>query len=353
MESNSLSRVFHIDTLRGVAILMMLQGHFIDTLLIDEDRVTIAHAVWKFCRGLTSPVFFTTSGVIIVHLLLRKKDVSYRQSRLKKSFWRALEVLMWAYVLRFSFWPFFLEGELTTEFWRVDVLNCIAVGLLLVGLFYFISNKIHDNLFRLMLLAVALAAFLLQPWYMALDYSAWPIPLSNYFSQANGSVFTLFPFLGFMFAGGFIGSLYTVLYERNKMVFVVGLLIFGIFLSTYSSPLFHELYVRTNINLFRQIIMDNWFIKLGFVLCLYAFFVFAEPLMAQLKTINLLGQYTLTVYIIHFFILYGAIFGLGIDDLLFKKRSLPAEYVIPCALIFVVLTGWLTLRYHKWKDAHF
>ncbi len=353
MEPNSLSRVFHIDALRGVAILMMLQGHFIDTLLITEDRVGLVHAIWKFNRGLTAPVFFTTSGVIIVYLLIRKADIDYRKMRMKKAFWRALEVLMWGYILRFSIWPFILQGSLTNEFFRVDVLNCIGVGLLLLSLLYYVFSKINTNAFRLILLLIALGAFALHPWYIAQDYTSWPPAFRNYFTLAYGSVFTLFPFLGFMFAGGFIGSLYNVFYERNKLTFVLSLLCLGTFLIMYSSPALHALYLKTDIQLFIDITRDNWFIKMGFVLCIYGVFVAAEPLMARLKTLNQIGQYTLTIYVIHFFLLYGSVFGAGIDDILFEKRSLPAEAAIPGALLFVVFVTWLSLKYHKWKDAHF
>jgi uncharacterized membrane protein len=349
MEANSSSRVFHIDTLRGVAILMMLQGHLVDTFLVNEDRIGLAHGIWKFCRGLTAPVFFTTSGVIVVYLLVRKVDINYRSIRMKKAFWRGLEVLMWGYLLRFSFWPFFFNGEITQEFWRIDVLNCIGVGLIMLSTIFFISKHIHLSAFRIFLLILALSVFLFHPWYSVQDYTNWPPALRNYFTLKFGSVFTLFPFLGFLLVGGFIGSMYTILYERNKGLFVVGLIAIGI-LFFNSSPIFYWIYQQTDIILFKNITTYNWFIKLGMVLIIYAIFVSAEPLMAKLKTINLIGQHTLTVYIIHFFILFGSWFGLGLDDILFEKRSLPAEAVIPGALTFVILVSWLTLKYHKWKD---
>lgn len=352
MESNSSSRVFHIDTLRGVAILMMLQGHFVDTFLMNEDRIGPIHAVWKFCRGLTAPVFFTTSGVIVVYLLIRKVDFNYRSIRMKKAFWRGLEVLMWGYLLRFSFWPFFFNGELQKEFFRVDVLNCIGVGLLMLSAVFFISQHVNINVFRIFLFLIALSIFIFHPWYSVQDYTSWPPAFRNYFTLDYGSVFTLFPFLGFLLAGGFIGSLYTILYERNKVLFVIGLAMVGV-LFFNSSPIFFWLYQKTDITLFKNITTYNWFIKLGMVLLLYSIFVSAEPILARLKTINLIGQHTLTVYILHFFVLFGSWLGLGLDDIVFDKRSLPAEAVVPGALAFVILISWLTLKYHNWKEKRF
>ena len=44
---------------------MMLQGHFIDTLLAIEyrDPDNIAYSTWLYFRGITAPVFFTISGL--------------------------------------------------------------------------------------------------------------------------------------------------------------------------------------------------------------------------------------------------------------------------------------------------
>ena len=63
MHSNQLTlqlkRLYFIDAVRAFAILMMLQGHFIDTLLAIEyrDSNTLAFNTWQYFRGITAPVF--------------------------------------------------------------------------------------------------------------------------------------------------------------------------------------------------------------------------------------------------------------------------------------------------------
>ncbi|MEM6543164.1 MAG: acyltransferase family protein, partial [Bacteroidota bacterium] len=66
-------RLFFIDAMRAWAILMMLQGHFIDGLLdpIFRDPEHLAYSIWLYFRGITAPVFFTVSGFIFTYLLLR------------------------------------------------------------------------------------------------------------------------------------------------------------------------------------------------------------------------------------------------------------------------------------------
>ena len=214
------SRIYHIDALRGVAILMMLQGHFIYTLMQNEVRVGAIYDFWKFCRGLTAPVFFTTSGVILVYLLLRKPEVIYRKLRIKKAFWRGLELIMWGYLLRFNLWTFLAHGKQYKEFWRIDVLQCIGVGLILITLIYFLVSKLPDYSFRIVLPLLAIAVFIFHPWYFVYDYSEWPPAIRNYFTREYGSVFKLLPFLGYVLLRAFLGSLYTALYEKRKAIFI-------------------------------------------------------------------------------------------------------------------------------------
>ncbi|MCP4457104.1 MAG: DUF1624 domain-containing protein [Cytophagales bacterium] len=346
------SRVYHIDALRGVAILMMLQGHFIYTLMQNEVRVGSVYEIWKFCRGLTAPVFFTTSGVILVYLLLRKSDVHYRKLRVKKACWRGLEVIMWGYILRFNLWPFLFHGRVYKEFWKVDVLQCIGVGLLLIALIYFLVSKLPDNVFRIVIPLLAISVFIFHPIYFAYDYSDWPPAIRNYFTREYGSVFKLFPFLGYVLVGAFLGSLYTALYEKRKSLFIGGLFVIGLLLVNFSSWTLQQLYYLMDVELFAQVANNNFgFWRLGQIFLIYSVFMLAEPIMPRLKILNRLGQHTLTVYIIHFFILYGSVFGLGIDDILIEKKTLGPYAVAGGALIFIVVVSWLTLKYHSWKDS--
>lgn len=353
METRTLSRVFHIDALRGWAILMMLQGHFIDRLLLQSERVGWLYDLWKFNRGLTAPLFFTTSGVILVYLLLRKPDKEYRQFRIQKAFWRGLEVLMWGYLLRFSVMPYLMYGKINTEFWRVDVLHCIGAGLLLIAVVYVLASRLGDHTFRILVLSIALAIFIFHPWYSKLDYSFLPFGVQTYLTrEGTNSVFILFPYLGFLFIGGFIGSLYQLFYYKRKWLFIGGILFTSWLFYYQSGNFFDWLSEVTGQEIFKKVMWNNFgFRRTGQVLFIYTIFMTLEPLLARVRILNRLGQHTLTIYIIHFILLFGSWFGLGIDDILFDQKSLSAEVAIPGAVVFLVVVCWLTLKYHKWKDA--
>ena len=53
------TRLYFIDIARSIAILLMLEGHFVDNALMDVYRDTNndIYNAWLFVRGFTSPIF--------------------------------------------------------------------------------------------------------------------------------------------------------------------------------------------------------------------------------------------------------------------------------------------------------
>ena len=102
------NRIYFIDAVRAFAILMMLQGHFIDTLLAVEfrDTTNIAYRIWQYFRGITAPTFFTISGLIFTYLLMKARDKGTSQERIKKGLFVGLCLL----VLAMPYGFLFLDG---------------------------------------------------------------------------------------------------------------------------------------------------------------------------------------------------------------------------------------------------
>ncbi len=66
MQASSVKdRLQFIDAIRAYAILMMLQGHFVDTMLAYRyrDLENALYSTWFFMRGMTAPIFFTVTGL--------------------------------------------------------------------------------------------------------------------------------------------------------------------------------------------------------------------------------------------------------------------------------------------------
>src|SRR5688500_1782193 len=96
-------RLKFIDLARSVAILMRLQGHFIDVTLAEPYRHNPLHSFWQHFRGLAAPMFFASTGLIFVFLLSGNSGPSLLAlPRVRKGFVRAAELLFWGYLLQFN-----------------------------------------------------------------------------------------------------------------------------------------------------------------------------------------------------------------------------------------------------------
>jgi len=152
-------RIHFLDFSRSVAILMMLQGHFISMTLesyphfMAEVRLNghsgnIWFSIWGFFRGLTAPLFFTISGAVFTFLLHKewqKNQGSFFQLvRTRKGVKRALSLLAIGYLLQINlkYLKYYLAGHFNPHFLGFHILQCIGVGLLLLLLFSALLHKI-------------------------------------------------------------------------------------------------------------------------------------------------------------------------------------------------------------------
>ncbi|MEP3385317.1 MAG: heparan-alpha-glucosaminide N-acetyltransferase domain-containing protein, partial [Flavobacteriaceae bacterium] len=203
------ARLFFIDAMRAWAILMMLQGHFIDGLLdpVYRDSENAVFSIWLYFRGITAPVFFTVSGFIFTYLLIKVPQKGFENPRVRKGIRRGLQLLLIGYLLRMNLLGIF-SGEIYDSFYLVDVLHCIGFSILaLIGIYLFTTNR-NKYLFPAILLGITFVLFLFEPLYKQWSFSFLPNAIANYFTKTNGSVFTLIPWLGYATIGGFIAILF-------------------------------------------------------------------------------------------------------------------------------------------------
>ncbi len=347
---NKTKRLYFIDAMRAWAILMMLQGHFVDGLLDTafRDDSNPIFAVWKYFRGITAPVFFTVSGFIFTYLLVRGDKQGLKNSRVKKGIKRGLELLFIGYLLRMNLFGL-LQGELYASFYLVDVLHCIGLSLLGIIGIYLLAQKHKKSLLPFLLLGVTLLLFLFEPMYKAWGFTFLPDAFANYLTKANGSVFTIFPWFGYAAFGGFVSLLFTK-FKNFKYLYPTAIAIAtlgGIGLIFGSTDLFLALSAATGVQLFADVFFNNYlFIRLGDVLLVFAVFMLLRSLLKN-PTVLKIGQSTLSIYIVHFIILYGSFTGLGLYR--FLHHSLTPNLAIAGALTFMVISTYTALQYKKHK----
>ena len=342
------SRLFFIDAMRAWAILMMLQGHFIDGLLdpIFRDPESSVYTVWLYFRGITAPVFFTVSGFIFTYLLIRVPQKGLENPRVRKGVRRGLQLLLIGYLLRLNLFGLF-NGEIYGGFYLVDVLHCIGLSILAIIGLYLLTVNSRKFVFPLALVSITILLFLFEPVYKQYSFGFLPEGLANYFTKVNGSVFTIIPWLGYTT----IGATLALLFQRFKdfkflYPAAIGLAaLIGYGLVFHSSNMFINLYETTGITLFKMVQSNNYlFIRLGDVFFVFALFMVFRSLLKH-PTILKIGSSTLTIYVVHFIILYGSFTGLGLYK--FFHHDLSPVFAISGALAFMVICTYLSLQYVK------
>ena len=344
------ARLYFIDAMRAWAILMMLQGHFIDGLLDNafRDNTDLSFNIWKYFRGITAPVFFTVSGFIFTYLLIRVPQKGMQNPRVKKGLKRGLQLIFIGYLLRTNLLGI-LGGEIYDAFYLVDVLHCIGLSLLGIIGFYLLSQNGKKSLLPSLLIGVTAILFLFEPIYSQWSFGFLPQAVGNYFTKANGSVFTIIPWFGYTTFGAFMSVLFTR-YKNFKYLYQYAItlcLLIGLSLIFFSSDFLLGLSDITGISVFNEIAMNNYlFIRLGDVFLVFAGFMLFRSLLTN-ATVLKLGQSTLSIYIIHFIILYGSFTGLGLYG--FFHHELSPTTAIAGAVVFMIVCSFTALLYEKHK----
>ncbi len=340
-------RLYFIDAVRAFAILMMLQGHFIDTLLLNEykDKSYVAFEVWSYFRGITAPTFFTISGLIFTFLLLKAKAKQEDTKRMKKGIYRGVMLIGIGYLLRVSIFEW-LSGYFSPYFLIVDVLQIIGLSLIGIVLLYLICFK---NTLALSILCFSLGCliFVTDPLYRGIVLEHIPTVLSNYISKANGSVFTFLPWFGYICFGAYIACVFNKYLDKPRFKPIILSLFFliGYFLIEWSSFALVNISDYTGFDIFKKSAYFNYlFTRLGNVLIYFGIFYGLENFL-KTPLILKIGQKTLSIYVIHFIIMYGSFTGYGLNSII--RRTLNPWEAIFGAVLFLVGVCIISFNYVK------
>ena len=349
------SRLIFIDIIRAFAICMMLEGHFIDGLLAPEyrDENNLFYATWHYIRGMTAPVFFTVSGFIFTYLLIKEQNpakMGWNHVRVQKGVRRGINLIIIAYLLRANIFNLFTPGYTDMNVRRVDVLHCIGLSLLFLIAFYLLTYRRKNRLrMSIMLLGTTFVAFFFEPIYSHLTYEYLPMALANYFTKENDSVFTIFPWFGYASLGGFMGFLFYKNRENPHLYrnMVIWYILLGVILITF--PYWMGKIADTlQIHSLQLIAHGDYLIKrIGNVLLFFALFMILRHVITS-PTLQKIGQNTLSIYVIHYIILYGSFTGMGLYRY-FHDQLTPWQAIIG-AILFVVVTILITFSYMR-KEA--
>jgi uncharacterized membrane protein len=318
--TSSSQRIVFLDVVRAFAILMMLQGHFIDTMLdpVYRDDSNWLYAGWSFMRGITAPVFFFSSGLVFTYLLTRKTQPWRENERLFKGIGRGLQLIAIGYLLRLNFLALLFRFDIYTWVVGVDVLHVIGIALLtLIGL-YIIHQELRISLAWLLGIA-GLLVFYFEPGIQRANWSNVPTFLSNYFVNGGYSTFTIFPWIGYTLLGGVGGTLLSR-YPNLSSTWWLPVVMLG------AGLLFHFQTIESLLTIYRYTGLDGFIawrirnshllVRLGDVWVVMAIIIWITRLWKNMPAlVPKIGSETLTIYSVHYVLLWGTWIGLGIKTM--------------------------------------
>jgi len=196
-----------LDGFRGLAVLLMIETHVVNTFLAQSRRDPAWFAWLDYVNGLVAPSFLfiagTALGLAMRRGLGKPVEIVHKVRRLS-------EILVIGYLLHFPF------NELHGHRWheallvgsQMDVLQCIAISLAVGSLVEWLAQHAPGNWRRpfwtaaLLILAagIVLTAPVLETWKGGLTV------VTACLNQTTGSLFPLLPWAAFVFAGALRGS---------------------------------------------------------------------------------------------------------------------------------------------------
>lgn len=197
----------YIDWLRGVAVLIMMSWHSIDSWTIQEGRDTPAFGVVIFIAGWAAPLFLFLAGVSLPFAAasrMAKGATRHEAGRALQR--RGWEVFVIAHLFRFQSFLLNPHGEWSGLF-KPDILNILGLGLVLTAICWERATSTR-RLMAWLLGPAVVVVLVLTPWSRAWW---WPTLLHPRFEAyirpvGNYGVFTLFPAIAYVLLGGLVGA---------------------------------------------------------------------------------------------------------------------------------------------------
>jgi uncharacterized membrane protein len=331
-KSKTTSRLQFLDWLRGFATLIMLQGHTYHSLLRQDLRTSSTFILSDFLGGLPSAVFLFLTGVTLAFLMdSRERQGAATSARVLASLRRSGYILALAFLVRLQLWLFSLPGGSWTDLLRVDVLNCMGLGLAVLSVMAVFRTVERVRLSAIVGLAIAAAS----PLVSQLDWSGVPPIVKSYIAPDYVS-FGFFPWGAFVAFGLSLGSLIRVATHEQLERAMQWAALAGCALIVGSQRLAElpSLYGKS------EFWLDSPFmvlIKMGVILLLAAFaFLWNKHTADKWSWVRQLGTTSLLVYWVHIELIYGRWLSFWHSGLDIKQCTVAAVIMILSMILLSV-----------------
>ncbi len=306
--SRQSARLHHLDWMRGLAVVFMMEFHTFDSFLSERLRTTEWYWISRFLGGLAAPLFLFITGLTLALALERLRSnkastIDLAALVCRRAGW----ILVIAYAFRLEQFLVWYPYAPWSDLFRVDILNCIAVSMLAAGLSSAWIHRRTINIVVTTLLAVCIV--LLTPWVYQVT-SGVPSFLLAYINGAGHShYFTFFYWSAFTFSGMAFGYFLVDARSRGReseaalTAAMIGISVYGLAKLLDAYPVRYGVadYVHTSPQYFLA--------RLGCVfLIFYAAYKWAlRRTSERWSPLETLGRSSLLIYWVHIEFIYGRV----------------------------------------------
>lgn len=339
------SRLLHLDWVRGLAAIIMLQGHVFNSFTRQDFREGGPYLFSQFVGGMPPAIFLFLTGITLAFLMhSQERKGMPAGGRVLQSLKRAGYLFAIAFLFRIQLWVFsrFLSSvdNPWTDIFRVDILNCMGFAIAVMSVMAIFNTAERVKLCAILGLAIALAA----PMVTQLDLSGVPPMVRDYLVPST-NFFGFFPWAAFLAFGLSAGSLLKVLRDDQMMQTMQWAALAGIALSLGAhsiSNMGYSLYTKSDFWLDSPLLI---LIKTGVVLVLLAFaYLWTSQASARgWSWVRQFGTTSLLVYWVHIELVYGNWLG-------FMKNNLNIGQTVAAAVLVTVLMLALSVAKTYYKD---
>lgn len=341
---NTLSRLRYIDWVRGLAAIIMLQGHVFHSFLKPQLRDGSAYVFSQFVGGMPPAIFLFLTGVTLAFLMdgRERKGVA-AGGRVWAALRRAGYLFGIALLFRLQLWVFGLPNSPWTDLLKVDILNCMGFSMAVMSVMALFRTEERVRLCAILGLAIAAAA----PVVTQLDWSGIA-PIMKGYLAPDYNQFGFFPWAAFLAFGMSAGSLIRIVPEQSTERMMQWSAILGgalLLACQYFSNLPYSLYAKSDFWLDSPAQVLS---KLGLMLMIIPFaFLWSRHASPQgWSWVRQFGITSLLVYWVHIELVYGR-------WLYFWKESLEVgETVLAAAgvILLMLLLSVVKTNKDRWRS---
>jgi uncharacterized membrane protein len=338
-------RLLYLDWVRGLAALVMLQGHVFQSFLRSDLREGGPYLMSQFAGGMPPAVFLFLLGVTFAFLMdsQERKGVA-AGARWGAAILRSGYLFAAAFAFRLQLWLFSLDKSPWTDLFRVDILNCMGLALLVLSVMAVFRSEERIRLCAILGVAIAAAS----PLVSGLDWSGAPAIVRNYLIPDH-TFFGFFPWAAFVAFGMSAGSILRLL-RPEEVASVMQWFGWGGLTLAFAA------YTISNMSLSIYSNSDFWLnspalilIKLGAILIFIAF-AWLWNFRTSARDWSWVRQFGLTsllVYWVHVELIYGRWLGV------LKEQLTVGQTILAAVATILLMLGCSLLRTNRAQIRNF